>query len=124
MTTNETFEAGYEIGYDSTDAVHGRQSLVILTDSLSVPNFQSIDSNAYTFTTNYILHKPFSDKIIGKKDIKPIYASMPLYVGANFYEEPITDSQHINKKVVSYETYPISNLPHRTTNKSDAFLLA
>jgi hypothetical protein len=127
MTTNQTYSAGYFIGYDSTQSSKGKQSLVIQTDSLSVPIFPDTDSNAYLFTANYILQNGYVNKKFNNnkiKNIKPIYAAFPIFVGADFFETPIQDSQFVTKNIITYETYPIHQLTPRNTGKNDSFLLS
>ena len=134
MTTNETFAAGYKLDYSSVEKYTGKQSLIIHTDVLATPKFPN-ENYVYSNPINNILQnqnflnifdnsKFDNSKNSNIKNIKSkgYFVSFPLFVPAEFFEIP--DISNEQKKIIDYQTYPISSGFKQSTGKNAGFTLS
>lgn len=116
LTTNATYDAGYNLMYDTESSANGKQSLALTTDSLSVPVLPNTDSNIISITTNHILNNDFVTRLFPNssgvvQNIRPIFAALPSFVPAEIFLDTTVgknDTLFSPGKITHYETYPVA----------------
>lgn len=112
LVTNEAYNQGYRVSY-SEEHTDGKQDIVIYTDPFSTPYFPAPAS----FTAN------INQALRTEKTYSPIYASLPIYIPAEFYEIQTKDSNNKDIINVSYQTFPEAPNFKPSTGKNDDFNL-
>jgi len=125
MTTNETFANGYQLGYSETEKIHGRQSLVIYTDSLALPQFPDEDENFYSENINSILSNSNIKNIFeDSKNISTVnlFSAFPILVPGEYFEVEMSDSLGQMRTFIDYKTFPVSANFEYSTGKNENFI--